>query len=178
MVNILEDVDGPILFRQEEFHDERGKLSKLYWSRIGEIFHYKNVKEVFYTTSNKNVIRAFHFQKKPKPINKIISVVSGKILEVIVDMRKESKFFGIPISQEINANDKFNNILIPVGFAHGYEVLENNTVVQYLFDEMFNSELDSGFSYLSFGDIWTTKNPIVSRKDLTLLKFHELNFES
>ena len=126
--------------------------------------------EVF---SNKvNTIRGLHYQIK-NPQAKLIHVVSGAIKDVIVDIRTSSSSFGKIFS--INLDNRNHKMLfVPGGFAHGYLVLEKNTIVQYKCTDYYNPKSEHGIKwddpYLNIN--WGVTNPILSEKDsmLPLLK--------
>ena len=126
--------------------------------------------EVF---SNKvNTIRGLHYQIK-NPQAKLIHVVSGAIKDVIVDIRTSSSSFGKIFS--INLDNRNHKMLfVPGGFAHGYLVLEENTIVQYKCTDYYNPKSEHGIKwddpYLNIN--WGVTNPILSEKDsmLPLLK--------
>jgi dTDP-4-dehydrorhamnose 3,5-epimerase len=172
----LQGHDGPILLCTSKFVDSRGRLEKFYWKEINESLGFGGIREVFHTVSEIGTIRAFHFQDNPKPVKKIITILRGSIREVIIDIRKSSPNFGKPLIINVNSNDAQNTLFIPVGFAHGYQVLESGTVVQYLFNEDFDKDLDEGFNYNSFENTWLPMPKIVSDRDKNLKYFNE--FES
>ena len=114
-----------IYFQDSIYSDKRGNLK--------EIFTKKKINKKFdlhiISQSKKNVIRGLHFQIK-KPQAKFITVISGKIFDVVVDLRKKSKTFGKKF--EIILDSKKNECLyIPEGFAHGFQSLENNSIMLY-----------------------------------------------
>jgi len=111
------------------FPDSRGVLKKsIHGDELTELM--PEVKEVLCTTSKQNVIRGLHFQKEPSEISKFLTCVQGEILDVFLDIRKDSKNFGKYGIKNLNENDN-ESIFIPKGFAHGYCVLENNSIVYY-----------------------------------------------
>ena len=126
--------------------------------------------------SNKGVIRGLHFQKPPYAQTKLIRCVSGKILDVAVDLRNNSKTYGKYFSIELSSENN-KQLLIPKGFAHGFQVLSEIAIVNYKVDNFFNSKSDSGI-------IWNDKDlsiewnldikPILSEKDLKLDLFKNL----
>ena len=125
--------------------DIRGYLLKDYSE---EIFRENGIehelKEVFYTSSHKGVIRAIHFQRCRQQA-KLIRVVKGKVYDVAVDLRKDSptmgKWQGFYLSEESK-----NELLIPGGFGHGYLVLEDS-IVSYKCSEPFSGEYDDGIMW-------------------------------
>jgi dTDP-4-dehydrorhamnose 3,5-epimerase len=123
-------------------YDERGYLLKDYSKEELDkngIVH--DIKEVFYTSSYKGVIRAIHFQRnKEQP--KLVRCVKGKIFDVIVDLRKESRTSGQWEGFYLDGDNK-NELLIPAHFGHGYLVLED-AIVSYKCAEKFYGEFDDG----------------------------------
>ena len=119
--------------------------------------------EVF--SENTNVIRGLHYQID-NPQGKLIHVVSGAIKDVIVDIRTSSSTFGKSFS--INLNDENHKMLfVPEGFAHGYLVLKNNTIVQYKCTDFYNPNSEYGIRW-DDSDVninWGVKSPFVSQKD-------------
>ena len=126
--------------------------------------------------SNRGVIRGLHFQKSPHAQTKLVRCVSGEILDVSVDLRKNSKTYGKSFSIELSSQNN-KQLLVPKGFAHGFQVLSNEALVIYKVDEYYNPDSDSGI-------IWNDKDlsiewnlnlkPILSDKDLKLMSFKDL----
>lgn len=137
-----------------------------------------NLEEVFYTISHKGVVRAMHFQIT-KQQAKLVRCVSGKVYDVIIDLRKDSPTFmkwqGFYLSGE-----NMTELLIPEGFGHGYLVLEDS-IVSYKCAEKFHGEYDSGvkFDDPDLGIIWPfeevggKENIILADKDKNLPNFKE-----
>ncbi len=139
------DLEGAYLITPFFAEDIRGGFLKDYSQEVFEqngIRH--DLKEVFYTISHKGVIRAMHFQRV-KQQAKLVRCVSGKVYDVIIDLRKDSSTFkqwrGFILSGE---NQK--ELLIPEGFGHGYLVLEDS-IVSYKCAEKFYGEYDDGIRY-------------------------------
>lgn len=116
---------GLIYFKDFTYSDKRGSLKEIFTKeKINKRFDLHIISQ-----SKKNVIRGLHFQIK-KPQAKFITVISGKIFDVVVDLRKKSKTFGKKF--EIILDSKNNECLyIPEGFAHGFQSLENNSTMLY-----------------------------------------------
>lgn len=159
--------------------DIRGGFLKDYSKEVFEqngINH--DLKEVFYTISHKGVIRAMHFQRV-KQQAKLVRCVSGKVYDVIIDLRKDSPTFkqwrGFILS-----GDNMQELLVPEGFGHGYLVLEDS-IVSYKCAEKFYGEYDSGIRYddTDMGINWPfdliggKQNVINSEKDDNLQSFKE-----
>ena len=96
--------------------------------------------------SRKGVLRGLHFQKEPYAQAKLVRVVRGKVLDVAVDIRPESPTFGKYVATELSA-ENHRQMFIPKGFAHGYVVLEDDTVFQYKCDEYYHPEAESGIAW-------------------------------
>ena len=168
---------GAYLIKPFYADDNRGGFLKDYSQ---EVFANNGIKyelqEVFYTISHKGVIRAIHFQNN-KQQAKLVRCVSGKIYDVIIDLRKDSPTFkkwqGIYLSGE-----NMNEILVPEGFGHGYLVLEDS-IVSYKCAEKFYGEYDSGIKFddVDMGIDWPYteiggKNKLIySEKDMNLQSF-------
>ena len=137
------------------------------WGLDAEIY------EDFETYSRKGIIRGLHFQTK-NPQIKIVRAIKGTIHDVVVDLRKGSKNFGKYI--DVILNDKNHDILyIPAGFAHGFEVMSEDSLVSYKCIGKYLKEFDTGICWndIELAIEWKTKNPVVSEKDAGLMTFHE-----
>jgi dTDP-4-dehydrorhamnose 3,5-epimerase len=131
--------------------------------------------------SSKGVIRGLHYQLNPYPQSKLIRVVNGKIFDVVLDLRKNSRTFGKWFGIELDSETK-DQLLIPAGFAHGFSVLSETAVIQYKCDSVYNPKYERGVNvndpvldiYWKLG----STVPIISEKDLAqpLLKDAEFNF--
>ena len=158
-----------LIIKQKNNTDNRGNLRETFNDKILKkkfIFEYC-------TTSKRNVFRGFHFQIKNKQ-SKYINVVKGKILDVVIDLRKKSKtygkYFSIILSQK-NALALF----IPSGFAHGYYSFEKENIIYYKLDNYYNPKFESGISYKDseLNIKWPRKKMIISKKDQSLLTLKE-----
>lgn len=129
--------------------------------------------------SAKGVIRGLHYQIKPFDQSKLIRVVQGKILDVALDLRKDSKTFGMWYGVELDSETK-KQLLIPRGFAHGFSVLSDVAVIQYKCDNFYNPESERGISLNDPAlDInWKIIVPerIISEKDLNHPDFKDAEY--
>jgi dTDP-4-dehydrorhamnose 3,5-epimerase len=117
--------------------------------------------------SQKGVLRGLHFQKPPFAQGKLVRVVKGAVLDVAVDIRKGSPTYGKWIAEVISAENKLM-VWIPVGFAHGFLTLEDDTIFQYKCTNYYNKESEGGIIW-NDPDLninWGIKDPLVSEKDL------------
>lgn len=155
-------------------HDDRGFFVKDYvWKYYQEKLGINHLREVFYTHSIKGVLRGLHLQVV-KQQAKLIRCISGKIIDVIVDLRKNSPTFGQHEMFELSGDNPFV-LYVPKHFAHGYYVIED-AIVSYQADENFYPEYDTGIIYndpelaISW-PIAIDKPLILSDKDLKLPSF-------
>lgn len=128
--------------------------------------------ESFYSVNKAGVIRGMHFQTPPDDHDKIVYCSSGRILDVILDIRKNSSTYGQYVSIEISG-DNYKGVYIPKGFAHGFCSLEDNSCMVYLTSTEHSPGNDAGILYSSFGFEWPVNNPIVSERDLALPKLED-----
>lgn len=153
------------IIKQDIYKDKRGFL------RI--VFNKKklNVKNFVYeycTRSNKNSLRGFHFQYK-FPQAKYVSVIKGKILDCVIDLRKNSKTFGK--SFKIILSDKNQlGLYIPEGFAHGYFSYEKENIIYYKLNNFYKPQYEDGINILdkNLKIKWPSKKFLISKKDKKL----------
>ncbi|WWW12339.1 dTDP-4-dehydrorhamnose 3,5-epimerase [Arcobacter cryaerophilus gv. pseudocryaerophilus] len=96
--------------------------------------------------SSKGVLRGLHYQLPPHAQTKLVRVISGRVLDVAVDIRKNSPTFGKYVAVELSGENK-KQLLIPRGFAHGFVVLEDDTVFAYKVDNYYSPECDRGIAF-------------------------------
>lgn len=169
------DLYGAYLIKPFVAYDERGYFIKDYSKEMFEengIQH--ELKEVFYTNSHKGVIRGIHFQRKNEQA-KLVRCMSGKIFDVIVDLRKESPTFGQWRGFFLSEDNK-DELYIPKRFGHGFLALEPS-LVSYKCAEKFYGEFDDGIMWNdpNIGIKWPLKlvnNEVtISEKDTKLQSF-------
>lgn len=129
--------------------------------------------------SSKGVIRGLHYQLRPFDQSKLIRVVQGKIFDVALDLRKDSKTFGMWYGVELDAETK-KQLLIPRGFAHGFSVLSDTAIIQYKCDNFYNPESERGISLNDpVLDInWKVNLPdrVISEKDMNHPDFKDAEY--
>ena len=162
--------EGLLIFNTPKHKDNRGYLR--------EVIIEKNIKQKFkfqiISKSKKNVLRGMHFQLK-KPQGKFLSVFKGKILDVVVDLRKKSKTFGKYFAV-ILSEDNCKSIYIPPGFAHGFYAIEKENIVNYSCTEYRSKKDECGLSWndKTINIKWPRKKIIISKKDKKNLSFEEV----
>ena len=149
------------IIKTKTFYDKRGFFREVFKSKLFK----KNFVFDVMSSSKKNVIRGLHIQTK-KPQAKVITVVSGKIMDVAVDLRKNSKTFGKYYSLIISEKSEYS-FYIPEGFAHGFLCLSDECIVYYKCSEFRHKESETT---LNWNDKevkikWPIKKPILSKKD-------------
>jgi dTDP-4-dehydrorhamnose 3,5-epimerase len=162
---------GCFLVENYSSNDNRGSFEK--------IFNIKNFEakglscswaEQYYSISNKNVLRGMHFQVPPYQHQKLVTCISGKILDVVFDLRAESEAYGKYDYFELS--DKFStSIYVPEGVAHGFLTLSDKAVVLYNVTSIHSTEHDAGISWDSIGFDWPILNPVLSERDRGLPRF-------
>ena len=96
--------------------------------------------------SSRGVLRGLHYQLPPHAQTKLVRVIAGRVLDVAVDIRKNSPTFGQHVSVELSGENK-RQLLVPRGFAHGFVVLEDDSVFAYKVDSYYSPECDRGIAY-------------------------------
>lgn len=157
------------LIDNKKFTDDRGFFSECFVNKeLSEKLGYPiNFVQVNESVSNKNVLRGMHFQN-PNPQGKFIKIVSGKVFDVIVDLRKNSKTYLKHQGFYLGNNEKFSCLWIPEGFAHGFLSLEDNTHVIYFCTNYYASKSEHCILYndKTLDINWPfIETPIVSKKD-------------
>ena len=152
------------------FYDQRGFLREAYKKKIIK----KNLIFAIISKSKKNVLRGLHMQKK-SPQDKYILVLKGKILDVVVDARKNSKTYGKHYKLILGAKNG-KSFFIPKGFLHGFLGLEKENIVLYGCTNYRHkeSEITVNWNDRKLKIKWPLKKPILSKKDKKGIKFSEL----
>ena len=158
-------IEGPMIIKTEIFKDNRGYLKETYRKNI---LNEKNFPFDVMSFSKKNVLRGLHIQSK-KAQAKIITVTHGKILDVAVDLRKNSKSFGKYVSLIMSDKSDFS-FYIPKGFAHGFLCLSKVCTVNYKCSQyrVSTSEKTLRWNDPIVNIKWLIKKPILSDKDKNL----------
>ncbi|HEY3429263.1 MAG TPA: dTDP-4-dehydrorhamnose 3,5-epimerase [Cyclobacteriaceae bacterium] len=172
-------IEGLLEIIPEVYHDKRGWFFEFY--KEGP-FHEHDIPYKFtqenISFSQKGVIRGLHFQLAPWQQAKLVSVLSGKVLDIVVDLRKGSPTFGK--THTCLLDDKRHNLLmVPEGFAHGFAALEDSLFL-YKSSNIYNRNFESGIRWNdpTLNIEWPFTNPVLSEKDQHLASFQELLIKS
>ena len=155
------NITGLKIIKTKMFFDNRGFFKEVFRNNLIK----KNFKFDVMSSSKKNVIRGLHIQTK-KPQAKVITVVSGKIMDVAVDLRKNSKTFGKYYSLIISDKSEYS-FYIPEGFAHGFLCLSAKCIVHYKCTQYRHKESETTLHWRdqAVKINWPIKKPILSKKD-------------
>ncbi|MBS0271323.1 MAG: dTDP-4-dehydrorhamnose 3,5-epimerase [Proteobacteria bacterium] len=139
---------GAFIIEATPFEDERGYFFRSYcekaFSQEGIPTHFPQCN--FSYNYKKGTLRGLHFQKLPLEEGKLVRVVEGRILDVIVDLRKDSSTYLQHISVELSKENK-KSLFIPAGFAHGFQCLEDNCNVFYQMTNFYQADLQGGIRW-------------------------------
>lgn len=158
-----------IIFEPNTLNDKRGQFYESYVQKyfnkiVGREINF--VQENF-SISKLGVLRGMHYQKKPYEQGKLVSVVNGKILDVALDLRKDSDTYGNYVMEELSSDNK-KQLWIPEGFAHGFLALTDNASVKYKTTSYYSSDHDVTIKYNDpqFSIDWPKNiDYIISEKD-------------
>ena len=171
-------IEGLIIIKPKVFEDDRGYFFES-WSK--ESFKNNGLEIDFVqdnqSFSSKGVVRGLHFQNPPFAQGKLVRVIQGSVLDVAVDIRKESPTYGKHISVLLSGEN--NTIFwIPPGFAHGFSTLEDNTIFSYKCSGVYNKQSEGSLLWndKDLNIDWKIENAIISENDTQSESF--VNFKS
>ncbi|QCO07216.1 dTDP-4-dehydrorhamnose 3,5-epimerase [Azospirillum argentinense] len=173
------DIPDVKIIRPKKFGDHRGFFSETYSRKAFEAagLLYDFVQDNQSLSAEVGTVRGLHFQLPPFAQDKLVRVVKGAILDVAVDIRKGSPTYGRHVSAVISA-EEWNQILVPIGFAHGFCTLEPNTEVIYKVTNFYSAEHDRGLLWNDpdLGIDWpvAADKALLSDKDRKQPRFAEL----
>ncbi len=161
-----------LIIKPKVFEDQRGYFSETFreefWKNEGLSYRFVQDNEA---KSDQNVLRGLHYQTGEHAQAKLVRVVTGSVYDVVVDLREDSPDYGEWFGLELSAANRFQ-LLVPRGFAHGYYVLEDDSIFSYKCDNYYNKEAEGGVHYAdpNLGIEWPLigPQPVVSKKDLAL----------
>jgi dTDP-4-dehydrorhamnose 3,5-epimerase len=159
-------MDGVLCWQSDEIVDERGNFLKSYTHEKSELNIPFSLQEVFTSNSFPGVVRGFHLQVGSSENYRIVQVISGRVLDVLLDLRVDSATYCQLESREF-ANGLNQTLLIPPGVAHGFQALEESRML-YLSSNKWNPKLDTGVNPISAGFVWPMEISKVSERDAAL----------
>ena len=170
-----------VIINPAVFNDERGYFFEAYnkekFCALGITIDFVQDNQSF---SKKGTLRGLHYQNPPYAQTKLVRVLQGEIIDVAVDLRKDSATFGHSFSIKLTAENK-KQLLVPQGFAHGFSVISETAVVLYKCDQYYNKASEGGIRFddaqLNIDWGMDLKEAIVSEKDLVLPDFKSCNSE-
>lgn len=150
-----------------KFNDIRGSFVKAFHeSTLKDAGIDFTLRESYFSFSKKDVIRGMHFQLPPQQHSKIVYCPQGAILDIIIDLRKNSPTYLHYFAQELSAENHLA-YYIPEGFAHGFKSLKDDSLTYYLVSSEHSQAHDTGIRFDSFGYDWQTPEAIISARDLS-----------
>ena len=171
------NIKGLLIIKPKVFADVRGYFFESYnegvFKQNGLTPHFVQDNQ---SLSNAGVLRGLHFQAPPHAQGKLVRVITGAVLDVAVDIRKNSPTYGQHIAIELTEENK-TMFYIPTGFAHGFLTLRDNTIFSYKCTDLYH-KASEGTVLWNDADLninWNIAKPILSEKDLTGTKFKEFN---
>ena len=177
---IKTDIPEIVIIEPKVHGDERGYFVETFREdKLEEFLGYKiNFCQDNESKSSRGVLRGLHYQLHPASQTKLVRVISGSVLDVAVDIRKNSPTFGKHVAVELTATNK-KQMLVPRGFAHGFVVLEDDTIFAYKVDNYYSPQNDRGIAFDDEALAIDWKIPHaklnLSAKDRVQVKLHETN---
>ena len=168
-------IKGLLVIKPRIFGDDRGYFfeswSKQSFAEVGLNLDFVQDNQ---SLSGKGVLRGLHFQSPPYAQGKLVRVIKGAVLDVAVDIRKESPTYGQYFSVELSEENK-TIAWIPSGFAHGFLTLQDNTIFSYKCSGVYNKESEGALLWndKDLNINWEINNPLVSEKDLVAGNFKD-----
>jgi len=166
-----------LIIKPKVFADTRGYFFESY---NADVFKQNNISVNFVqdnqSLSNTGVLRGLHFQAPPFEQGKLVRVITGAVLDVAVDIRKDSPTYGEHVALELTEENK-TMFYIPTGFAHGFLTLRDNTIFSYKCTNVYNKSSEGCVLWndANLNINWNVTNPILSEKDLVGTPFKEFN---
>ena len=172
-INIT-NIQGVYLIKPKIFKDDRGVFFESFNKEIfdNNVDSKINFVQDNQSLSSKGVLRGLHFQNPPHAQAKLVRVVKGSVIDVVVDLRKESETYGNYILEELS---EYNNhqLFVPKGMAHGFLTIEDNTIFSYKCSDFYHKEFEDSILWNdpALNIKWPNSNPILSEKDENAKKF-------
>ena len=171
---ISQNINDHFLIIPDLHRDERGVFRRSFCKEIFEKngVNFNSLQGNISENFNKHTLRGFHYQSSPSDESKIITCVTGALFNIVLDLRKKSKTYKQWSSLEIDSN-KRQSIYVPAGCANAFLTLEDNTIVHYYMNDLYNPNTYKGIRYNdpSFSFKWPFEPKVISEKDLNFPDF-------
>lgn len=169
------ELDGCVRVVPRVVEDQRGMFAKTFQASVfAELGLSAEWREVYYSRSRRGVIRGMHFQLPPADHDKVVVCVRGAVLDVAVDLRRDSPTYGQHACVELD-DQSWQMLYLPPGFAHGFASLTDDSVMAYSVSTEYDPERDTGIRWDSAGIAWPFTEPIVSARDAALPTLDEFD---
>lgn len=161
-------IEGVYIITQEPRTDERGYFARIFakeeLKKNGIEFDVVHANRSL--TLDRGMIRGLHYQKYPKQEDKLVHCIKGAIFDVALDLRKGSKTYGQWVGELLTEENK-KMLLVPKGFAHGFQSLKKNCLVEYFVTQYYSGKHEKGVRWNDpkFAITWPIKKAILSKKD-------------
>ncbi|MCG8307509.1 MAG: dTDP-4-dehydrorhamnose 3,5-epimerase [Cytophagales bacterium] len=157
-----------VILKPKIFSDDRGRFVKVFFEPFFKKHNMMTCfEEEYYSISKKGTLRGLHFQEPPDDHIKLVTCVFGKILDVVVDLRKNSPTFKRAFGIEIDAQNG-EMLYVPKGLAHGFYTMSETAIFLSMNSGKFSAESECGLRWDSIGYDWPTLSPSLSEKDQNL----------
>lgn len=159
---------GVKILQRKQIGDERGRLQRLYCkNELSPFLEHRSIEQVNHTyTAKAGTVRGMHYQKAPFEETKVISCIRGMIYDVVVDLRKDSPSF-CKWHAEILSAENCKSLLVPEGFAHGFQTLSDDSELIYLHTAQYEPQAEAGINPFApnLEIYWPLEPTLVSERD-------------
>src|SRR5438034_3307954 len=164
MIYTSTKIEGVYLIQPKLISDDRGYFTRIFCKNElkDQNISYPIAQINRSFTKDIGMIRGMHYQKSPKGEDKIVQCLQGAIFDVALDLRKNSKTFGQWVGETLTA-ENMTMLLVPKGFAHGFQILEKNTTVQYFVSQFYAPKYENGIRWndLFFNITWPINKNVI-----------------
>jgi len=161
----INTINGVYYYKVNKYYDSRGFLCKTYNTKA-LLANPLVIAESFFTLTKKGAIRGMHLQIKQAASDRVVSVIKGRIFDVLIDLRENSPSFTHINTTELSCEDVVS-VFIPKGVAHGFQALDES-ITHYVTSTNYSEELDVGVNVNSINVNWPLPDPKISDRDLSL----------
>lgn len=140
------EIEGAFGISEKSYFDQRGSLTRI-WDADSVLRNFNLVQSSIVTNPASGTLRGLHYQAEPFSENKVVECVSGKVFDVIFDMRKNSKTYRKHLTIVIGPSEPNIGLLVPAGCAHGYLTLQPHSTMLYFMDNVYSMEHSRGIPW-------------------------------